>query len=283
MKIITPIMAMLITLGCGSTLANQAMPTTKQLREQRERVVSLGEESNNSDLQRLQQMTQWTQYDQAQSTAWDMTKDEWLEYKQLMAYGPMATYYRSKPEVTPLIVMGINAKSEEERRDYARRAVDIERARITKEIAFDEAWNSYIKELTPNHPIWMSETDRRKFFKAQAGMGNTSSAISKSRVTDTRVVVYVDATDCDSKCQSFIARYAQRSSSLMRLDLFVLGADDADELLSFGEKVGITEGKLDARAATINRDNGSYSQIQPAPGLPVAYRVTTAGTFKVRP
>ena len=70
---------------------------------------------------------------------------------------------------------------------------------------------------------------------------------------------------------------------MARLDLFVVGSDDDEELLNFGHKLGITDTMLDEHAATINRDGGSYSRIQPAPGLPVAYRVTTAGTFKVRP
>jgi len=283
--------AMLVAMSVVATsaLANgSSMLTLNQLRAKTEQETQLAIDSVNTgtadqDMQRLQQMTQWTKYDQLQSDAWKMTKPEWLEYKKLMAYGPNAAYYRNKTELNPLVVMGINAKSDSERRDFAQRGIALERERLTREIAFDEAWNGYIKELTPNHPMWMSETDRRSYFKKQAGMTTGKRAGVLPGVTDTRVVIYVDPGKCDSSCRSFIAGYAGKSSSLVRLDVFAVGKQSDDDLLTFGEKVGITEAKLDARAATLNHDNGSYASITPAPGLPVAYRVTTGGTFVVKP
>lgn len=285
--------AMLVVMSVVATsaLANgSSMMTINQLRERAQKESQLAIDAENvatadQDMQRLQQMTQWTKYDQLQSDAWKMTKAEWLEYKKLMAYGPNAAYYRNKPELNPLVVMGINAKSDSERRDYAQRGIELERERLTREIAFDEAWNGYIKELTANHPIWMSEKDRRSYFKKQAGMalGAGKSGGVLPGVTDTRVVIYVDPVKCDRSCRSFIASYAGKATSLVRLDLFAVGGQSDDELLSFGQKVGITEAKLDARAATLNHDNGSYARITPAPGLPVAYRVTTGGTFMVKP
>lgn len=283
--------AMLVVMSVVTTsaLANGgSMTTINQMRERAEKESQVAIDAENvgsadRDMQRLEQMTQWTKYDQLQSDAWKMTKAEWLEYKKLMAYGPNAAYYRNKPELNPLVVMGINAKSDSERRDFAQRGIALERERLTREIAFDEAWNGYIKELTPNHPIWMSEKARRSYFKKQAGMTTGKGASVLPGVTDTRVVVYVDPGKCDSSCRSFIAGYAGKASSLVRLDIFAVGKHSDDELISFARKVGVTEARLDARAATLNHDNGSYAGINPAPGLPVAYRVTTGGTFMVKP
>lgn len=223
----------------------------------------------------------WTKQDQVESAAWSMDQTEWKRYKELMSYGPNAAYYKSKPEVTPLMVLGFNATNDAERAEYARRALQMEIARLGREIKFDEAWNQQIKAMTPNHPIWMNEQQRRSFMKAQSGITSTSSSI---KITDTRVVAYADAKDCDASCKGFLRQLAKTSTPVTRFDLFVLNGGSDNDIINFGASLGIDQSALSARRATLNRDAGYYARLQPSPGLPVAYRVGLNGqTTKVKP
>ena len=231
----------------------------------------------------MQSLDQWTSMDQAQAQSWKMSQSEWKEYKRLMAYGPNSAFYANKPGVTPLWIMGFNAKSETERADFARRAFEQEQERLTKEILFDEAWNKHLHSLTPNHPIWMTDKERRSYFKSRATGGSGEDSRTLPKITDTRVVAYVDAKNCNAACESFIRGFLSSSTKLNRLDLFVQNANDKASILAFGSRVGVTSEKLSERIATLNFDNGYYSRLQPAPGLPVAYRVSLSGTQKIKP
>jgi integrating conjugative element protein (TIGR03759 family) len=231
----------------------------------------------------LKALNQWSDMDQVQSQAWRMSKTEWQEYKRLMAFGPNAAFYASNPKVTPLWIMGFNAKTETERTDFARRAIAQEQERLAKEIMFDEAWNNQIKALTPNHPIWMSEEQRRSYFKARANGSSGVETAALPKITDTRVVAYVDAKSCDTTCEQFMQGFLAKSGRLNRFDVFVLNAPDKRTILEFGQRLGITAEILNTRTATLNFDNGYYARLSPAPGLPVAYRVSLTGTQKITP
>ncbi|WP_270820020.1 hypothetical protein [Aeromonas sp. Y311-2] len=232
---------------------------------------------------------QWTGEDIRQSQAWGMSQTEWMEYKRLMSTGQNAAYYANKPELTPLMVMGINAKTDYERTRFAKLSVDMERERLTKEIKFDEAVNQYIKTLIPTHPVWMRDDERRAWAKRNAVAGiNSTKASGKENtlavpIKDTRTVAYVDAANCDSKCVGFIKGLAGRSTKLNRLDLFVLNAGTDDDLLSFARKAGISSRLLSDARATVNYDSGYYARLKPAPGLPVAYRVQLNDTVELKP
>lgn len=231
----------------------------------------------------------WTQEDIRQSQSWGMSKTEWLEYKDLMSNSASAAYYRDKPELTPLMVMGINAKTATERTRYARLSVEMEQERLRKEVLFDEAVNAHIKSMIPNHPVWMTDLERRSWAKQNAAAGINSNAASKTggssvaSFTDTRTVAYVDAKNCDTKCIRFISGLAAKSSKINRLDLFVMGADSDKQLLSFASQVGVSTALLSAAKATVNYEQGYYSRIKPSPGLPVAYRVQLDDTIEIKP
>lgn len=233
---------------------------------------------------------QWTKEDLRQSKAWGMKQSEWMEYKELMSTGPNAAYYSNKPELTPLMVMGINAKTDFDRSRYAKLSVEMERARLAREVQFDEAVNQYIKTLIPNHPVWMSDSERRTWAKrnAESGVDSAKAAGFTSNslavpIKDTRTVAYADAANCDVRCTRFIKNLATSSSKLNRLDLFVINAESDETLLSFSRGVGISTQMLADGKATVNYDSGYYARLKPTPGLPVAYRVQLNNTVELKP
>ncbi|HAT2250077.1 MULTISPECIES: hypothetical protein [Aeromonas] len=261
--------------------ANSNLTTIGQSTTQRDSVPAVNE---------VPSYLQWTNEDLRQSKAWGMKQSEWMEYKELMSTGPNAAYYANKPELTPPMVMGINAKTDYDRTRYAKLSVEMERARLAREVQFDEAVNQYIKTLIPNHPVWMSDLERRAWAKRNAesgvdsakaaGLSNNSVAVP---IKDTRTVAYADAENCDVRCTGFIKNLATRSSKLNRLDLFVINARSDENLLSFSRAVGISTQMLADGKATVNYDSGYYARLKPAPGLPVAYRVQLNNTVELKP
>jgi len=102
--------------------ANSNLTTIGQSTTQRDSVPAVNE---------VPSYLQWTNEDLRQSKAWGMKQSEWMEYKELMSTGPNAAYYANKPELTPPMVMGINAKTDYDRTRYAKLSVEMERARLS--------------------------------------------------------------------------------------------------------------------------------------------------------
>lgn len=225
----------------------------------------------------------WSSQDVAESQSWGLTKPEWLKYKEYMAYGQNASYYSTKPEVTPVMILGFMATTEAERKKYAIKYIQTETARQEREIAFDETVNKYIKELTPNHPIWMTEPQRRDLMKRLSGRQESKGSNGLPQITDTRVVIYADAKDCDKSCSTFVKSFLSNSSSLSRVDLFALNAESDESLRAFGVTLGFTTDVIEQGKATLNHDLGYYARLKPTPGLPIAYRVGLSGTTKISP
>ena len=225
----------------------------------------------------------WSSQDVAESQSWGLTKPEWLKYKEYMAYGQNASYYSTKPEVTPVMILGFMATTEAERKKYAIKYIQTETARQEREIAFDETVNKYIKELTPNHPIWMTEPQRRDLMKRLSGRQESKGSNGLPQITDTRVVIYADAKDCDKSCSTFVKLFLSNSSSLSRVDLFALNAESDESLRAFGVTLGFTTDVIEQGKATLNHDLGYYARLKPTPGLPIAYRVGLSGTTKISP
>ena len=66
--------------------------------------------------------------DERQAREWGLRSEEWARYRQLMQ-GPLGVY---SPQLDPLTALGIEARSEEERRRYAELQVQAEALRVGK-------------------------------------------------------------------------------------------------------------------------------------------------------
>ncbi len=74
------------------------------------------------------------------ATEWGLQPQEWARYRELMD-GPLGIY---SPNLDPLSALGIEARTDEERRRYAELQVQVEARRVEKLLAYqrayDEAW-----------------------------------------------------------------------------------------------------------------------------------------------
>ncbi len=103
--------------------------------------------------------------DERQAREWGLQPEEWARYRQLMQ-GPLGVY---SPQLDPLTALGIEARSEEERRRYAELQVQAEARRVGKALAYQRAYDAAWQRLFPGQP-------RVSLPGAKAqGAGNTGS------------------------------------------------------------------------------------------------------------
>jgi len=77
---------------------------------------------------------------------WGLRDDEFTRYRELMQ-GPLGT---CSPNLDPLSALGIEARSNEERRRYAELQVQAEARRVEKLLAYQRAYDDAWQRLYPN-------------------------------------------------------------------------------------------------------------------------------------
>ena len=76
---------------------------------------------------------------------WGLQPQEWARYQELMA-GPLGIH---SPNLDPLSALGIEARSDEERRRYAEMQVQAEARRVEKLLAYQRAYDEAWQRLNP--------------------------------------------------------------------------------------------------------------------------------------
>ena len=76
---------------------------------------------------------------------WGLQPQEWVRYRELMD-GPLGIY---SPNLDPLSALGIEARTDEERRRYAELQVQIEARRVEKLLAYQRAYDEAWQRLNP--------------------------------------------------------------------------------------------------------------------------------------
>lgn len=179
--------------------------------------------------------------EEQQARDWGLQADEWARYRELMQ-GPLGVY---SPKLDPLTALGIEARSDEERRRYAELQVQAESRRVNKTLAYQRAYDAAWKRLFPGQ-------QRVNLPGAHApGSGNKGSG---------RLAVFVKA-DCPP-CEQ---RVRQLQAAGTSFDLYMVGSrqDDA-RIRQWAAQAGIDPGRVQARTITLNHDAGRWLSL----GLP---------------
>jgi hypothetical protein len=80
---------------------------------------------------------------------WHLSVEDYTHYLQLMNNTPNGVYYKDR-NLDPSWILGFNAKDEQERQKYVVIAIQNERARIEKELAFQRDFTQLQRQLYPN-------------------------------------------------------------------------------------------------------------------------------------
>nr|WP_222932470.1 TIGR03759 family integrating conjugative element protein [Allochromatium humboldtianum] len=187
--------------------------------------------------------------DERSARDWGLNGEEWTRYRRIMQ-GPLGIH---SPNLDPLTALGIEARSEEERRRYAELQVRVEARRVEKMLAYQRAYDAAWQRLFPGQP-------RVSLPGAKAqGAGNTGSG---------RLAVFVKA-----ECPACDQRVRQMQAAGLVFDLYMVGSrqDDA-RIRQWATRAGIDPARVRARTITLNHDAGRWLSLGLPGDLPAVVR-----------
>ena len=162
---------------------------------------------------------------------WGVTESEWQRYEQLM----LGRRGQQSPHLDPLMVLGIEAQSVEDRKRFAELSVQMEYRRVEAELAFQREYDAAWKRLYPNLlPI--------------QGMGTSQS-------DGGRLAVFV-RSDCGERCDKAIIELLSRN---VAFDVYLTdsgGSDTAVRQWAVSHRIPVE--KVKAGDITLNHDGGRW-------------------------
>ncbi|HCI4281119.1 TPA: TIGR03759 family integrating conjugative element protein [Klebsiella variicola subsp. variicola] len=160
---------------------------------------------------------------------WGLTTEEWQRYETLKK-GRRGVL---SPGLDPLTMLGIEARSDEERRHFAELTVKQEFQRVEAELAFQREVNS----------AWM---------RVYPGVLPVQDL--RSEVSNTRQALFVK-----DNCPACERKLAQLMKSNRPLDIYLVGSGGKDEAVrNWAKKHNIPAEKVKSRQVTLNHDNGMW-------------------------
>lgn len=187
-----------------------------------------------------------------QAGDWGLQNDEWTRYRELMR-GPLGIH---SPGLDPLTALGIEARTDEERRHYAELQVQAEARRVEKLLAYQRAYDEAWQRLAP---------DLQRISPA-------------AEPVPARLAVFVSA-QCPTCAQQ--VRRLQAAGSAFDLYLVGSGGDDA-RLRAWAQAAGIDPVKVRAGHITLNHDADRWLLLGQPGELPAVLR-QVAGQWRRQP
>ena len=191
-----------------------------------------------------------TTSDEQRSRDWGLRTEEWARYRELMQ-GPLGIY---SPNLDPLTALGIEARSEEERRRYAELQLKAEARRVEKTLAYQRAYDAAWLRLNP---------DLRR-----VNLPGANVPASTADAGSGRLAVFVKA-----ECAACEQRVKQLQAAGTAFDLYMVGSrqDDA-RIRQWATQAGIDPAKVRGRSITLNHDAGRWLSIGLPGALPAVVR-----------
>jgi integrating conjugative element protein (TIGR03759 family) len=181
---------------------------------------------------------------------WGLRTEEWSRYKQLMQ-GPLGIY---APNLDPLTALGIEARTDDERRHYAELQVTAEARRVDKTLAYQRAYDAAWQRMRP---------DAQRVVMAGAAPSRQSPQGMDGRMA---VFVRADCTLCDQ-------RVRQMQAAGISFDVYMVGSLQNDAAIrQWASRAGVDPSKVRARAITLNHDAGRWLSIGVGGELPAVVR-----------
>ncbi|HHW1764635.1 TPA: TIGR03759 family integrating conjugative element protein [Pseudomonas aeruginosa] len=180
---------------------------------------------------------------------WGLQPQEWARYQELME-GPLGIH---SPNLDPLSALGIEARSDEERRRYAELQVQIEARRVEKLLAYQRAYDEAWQRLNPGMQRVNLPDD-----KPSAGAVRGSG----------RMAVFVK--DGCAACGQLVQHL---QSSGTEFDLYMVGSrqDDA-RIRDWAKRAQIDAARVRSGSITLNHDGGRWLSLGLPGDLPATVR-----------
>ncbi|CAB5670789.1 integrating conjugative element protein, PFL_4693 family [Delftia tsuruhatensis] len=180
---------------------------------------------------------------------WGLRDEEWSRYRALMK-GPLGVY---SPNLDPLSVLGIEARSDAERQRYAELQVHAEARRVEKLLAYQRAYDDAWRRLKPD--------------LARVNLPATAPP-DPAAANGARQALFVkaDCTACTQWVQGWLA-------TRKPLDLYLVGSRQDDRRIrEWAQRVGIDPARVRSGAITLNHDAGRWLSLGLSGELPAVVR-----------
>lgn len=186
--------------------------------------------------------------DEQAARDWGLTTDEWTRYRDLMQ-GPLGIY---SPALDPLTALGIEARSDEERRRFAELQVVAEARRVEKTLAYQRAYDEAWQRLHPG-------LERI----AMAGTNAPATTEGSGRLA---VFVKEDCAPCGPLVQKL-------QSAGTEFDLYMVGTQQDDgRIRDWAKAMKIDPARVREGKITLNHDAGRWLSLGLQGDLPAIVR-----------
>ncbi|MBO9738891.1 TIGR03759 family integrating conjugative element protein [Xanthomonas axonopodis pv. begoniae] len=193
--------------------------------------------------------------DEERAREWNLRAEDWSRYRTLMQ-GPLGTY---SPHLDPLTALGIEARSDEERRRFAELQVQAEARRVQKTLNYQRAYDAAWQRLHP-------DLQRVALPSGQAGGDVRGAGAGAAEPGRLAVFVKEACAACDQRVQ-------QLQSAGTTMDVYVVGSRGDDERIRrWARQAAIDPAKVQAKAITLNHDGGRWLSLGLPGELPAVVR-----------
>ena len=182
----------------------------------------------------------------ARSRAWGLSGTEWQRYKLLMQ-GIRGSI--SPSTISPIEVLGIHARDEDERRRYAELWVRAMREDVDRILAFQHAYDDAGKRLYPNQQL--IDVNR-----LPVNNDKTSTLLPGDRV------LFFTRMDCPA-CDSLLSTLLKRIDKLGGIDLYIAGVKSGDDqaIRRWAVDHGIDPAWVRSHRVTLNHEGGALARL----------------------
>lgn len=199
--------------------------------------------------------TELSASDIERARAWSLNETEWQRYKHLMQ-GIRGSV--SPATLSPIEVLGIHARDEAERRQFAERWAIAMHEDAERILAFQRAYDAAAERLFPGQTL----IDTTILF------GGTPRA-TELRSSD-RIILRV-ALECPS-CDAVVAKALARVDDVAGIDIYIVDAGPSEQaaIRAWAKTQGIKPDWVRSRRVTLNigdKDSGNARQSESPPTL----------------
>jgi len=168
--------------------------------------------------------------------------------------GPYGRWYR---DLDPTWVLGFASETDSERQRFAEIVVQMEHARVERELAFQRAYDAIWQERRATYPLidparWSGLQEMRALID---GNGTRSVSAIRGDATNQRLAVYVH-----SDCAACDVTPVLKEAGDRVVDIFVAGVSTDDEIRTWAEKQKIDPMHVQKRKITLNHEDGEFTE-----------------------
>lgn len=194
---------------------------------------------------------------------WGISEAEWARYQELMT-GIRGSL--SVPGISPVEVLGIHARNDDERRRYAELWARLRHEDAARVLAFERAYQEAARRLYPGPAI---DHARLEAFRAKSG--KPAPVAGTVLQSGDRILLFAlpGCQGCNAATGLALSTLRQRQD--VGLDVYVLGTDGNDaKVREWAQTHGIDPELVKGRRVTLNHDAGTLRKLSGRGVVPYA-------------